>query len=259
LWVKAAGVLFRESLRYIVRSKLLLLLLVFSFLLHYVGLSFVKQATFSIQGLVSTVGPREGLFVSIYLSLFMGVFLSAIYGVWMVPYLHQGERSLLTFVLPVSKWIYPCVYCLSFLILILLEFGILLGAFYWVFGKEAILHPKFSWTALATCLFVELLAFEFLLFFFGILSMVVGQVMTLFFAAGSFIALQVAGTIFRFGMGESWTLYKIYQYLPPLGELIFNLKQTFSQGIFPVYHVLLWFVWFVFGFVLFRISLRYSR
>ena len=249
-------ILLKESLRYIVKSRLLFLLLIFSFLLHYVGLSLVRQATFSFQGIVSTVGPREGMFVSIYLSLFMGLFLSAIYGVWMVPYFHQGERSLLTFVLPVSKWLYPFVYALSFLILILLEYGILLGSFTWVFGKEAVFSPRFSWGALGTCMLIETLAFEFLLFFFGTLSMSVGQMMTLFIAAGTFIVLQVAGTLFRFGF-ESYS--EIYRLLPPLGELIFNIKQTFSQGIFPSGHLALWFVWFVLGIFLFRFSLRHPR
>jgi len=249
-------ILLKESLRYIVKSRLLFLLLIFSFLLHYVGLSLVRQATFSFQGIVSTVGPREGMFVSIYLSLFMGLFLSAIYGVWMVPYFHQGERSLLTFVLPVSKWLYPFVYALSFLILILLEYGILLGSFTWVFGKEAVFSPRFSWGALGTCLLIETLAFEFLLFFFGTLSMSVGQMMTLFIATGTFIVLQVAGTLFRFGF-ESYS--EIYRLLPPLGELIFNIKQTFSQGIFPSGHLALWFVWFVLGIFLFRFSLRHPR
>ena len=260
-------ILLRETLRYIVRSRLLFLLLVFSFLLHYVGLSFMKQATVSIQGFVSSIGPREGMFVSVYLSLFMGLFLSAIYGIWMVPYLHQGERSLLTFVLPVSKWLYPAVYFLSFLILILLEFGILLGSFTWIFGKEALLTPRFSWGALGTCLLIETLAFEFLLFFFSILSMSVGHVMTLFFAAGGFIFLQVIGTLFRFGFdqfaqeaGGNWLIaLRIYSYLPPLGELIFNLKQTFSQGGFPTGHLILWSVWFLLGFLFFRFLLRVPR
>lgn len=260
-------ILFKESIRYIIRSRLLILLLVFSFLLHYVGLSLVKQATVSIQGFVSTVGPREGMFVSVYLSLFMGVFLSAIYGVWMVPYLHQGDRSLLTYVLPVSKWLYPLVYSLSFLLLILIEFGILIGAFTLIFGKDAILAPRFSWSALSTCLLIEILAFEFLLFFFGVLSLCIGQMMTLFVAAGSFITLQVAGTLFRFGFdryvedtgGKLLTSYEIYQYLPPLGELIFNLKQTFSQGTFPTGHLILWFIWFLIALFLFRLSLRYPK
>lgn len=251
-------ILFKESLRYIVRSRLLLLL-VFSFLLHYAGLSLVRQAIFSEKGIISTVGPREGMFVSVYLSLFMGLFLSAVYGIWIVPYLHQGERSLLTFVLPVSKWAYPFVYGLNFLGLIFLEFGILLGAFACVFGKEALWAPRFSWSALGTCLLIETLAFEFLLFFFSLLSMSVGPMMTLFVAAGTFIALQVAGTLFRFGFETSILSDRLYNYLPPLGELIFNLKQTFSQGLFPTFHILLWVFWFALGLVLFRLSLRHPR
>lgn len=262
LWI-----LFKESMRYIFRSRLLVLLLIFSFLLHYVGLSIVKNTFFSEQGLISVVGPRQGMFVSIYLSLFMGVFIAIIYGVWMVPYLHQGDRSLLTFVLPVSKWSYPIVYFLSFLVLILLECGILVGSFGWIFGKSALALPKFSWPAIASCLLLIVLVGEFLLFCSAILSLVVGQLTTIFLMSGAFISLQVLGTLFRFGLdqyaqeqgGKLLTAYQIYRFFPPLGELIFTLKQTYSQGDFPRNQVALWILWVTVGFLLFRWTIRYPR
>jgi len=251
-------ILLRESARYIFRSKLLFLLMLFSFFLHYVGLNLVQQMTISVKGLVSTVGPREGMFVSIFLSLFVGFFLSAIYGIWMVPYFHQGERSQLTFVLPVSKWLFPIVYSGSLFVLVLMEFGIMLGSFSLVFGKEAILHPKFSWSALGTCLLLEVTAFQFLLFSFSVLSLVFGQMSTLFLGAMAFIILQVAGTVFRFGFDQS-VFYQAYQLLPPLGELIFNLKQTFSQGEFPWGHFGLWILWLGASALLFKRVIRYPR
>lgn len=256
--------LLRETIRYVIRARLPLLLLVFSVLLHYTGLSIVRQTTVATQGFISTVGPREGMFVSIYLSLFMGVFLAAIYGIWMLPFFHQGERSLLTFVIPVSKWFYPICYALTFLGLIMLEFCILFGSFAWVFGKQALFQSWFSWRAVFTCLFIQVLAVETLVFFFGFLSIALGHIMTLFLMAGSFIVLQVAGTLFRFGLdhfaeemgGNLLMSYKIYQWLPPLGELIFNLKQTFSQGGVPTQHLFLWGFWLVVSLGLFRLVIR---
>ncbi len=262
LWV-----LFKESLRYVLRSRLLVLLLVFSFLLHYVGLSIVKNTFFSEQGLIAAVGPRQGMFVSLYLSLFMGVFLAVIYGVWMVPYLHQGERSLLTFVLPVTKWSHPLVYFFTFLILFLLECLILVGSFGWVFGKEVLLQPRFSWSALFFCLVLVGLVGEFLLFCSAVLSLVIGQLSTIFVMAGAFISMQVLGTLFRFGLdqyaqdqgGKLLTTYQIYRYLPPLGELIFTLKQTYSQGLFPTHQFFSWLVWLFILILLFRWVIRYPR
>jgi hypothetical protein len=246
--------LLKESVRYVLRARLPVLLLVFSFLLHYAGLSIVRNTTFSAQGIISSIGPREGMFVSIYLSLFMGVFLSAIYGIWMVPFFHQGERSLLTFVIPVSKWLYPVAYAVTFLGLVLLEFCILFGSFAWVFGKQALFHPWFSWKAVMTCLLIEAAALETTVFFFGFLSLVVGQIMTLFLMAGAFIVLQVAGTLFRFGLDHF--SYELYEWLPPVGELIFNLKQTFSQGVFPGHHLVLWLLWLCVSICLFRVAIR---
>lgn len=252
------GILLKESARYIFRSKLLFLLMVFSFFLHYVGLSITQHMTVSVRGLISELGPREGMFVSVFLSLLVGVFLSAIYGIWMVPYFHQGDRSQLTFVLPISKWLFPIIYSLSLFALVLIEFGIMFGSFLLVFGSEAILHSKFSWGAVGTCLLLEMIAFQFLLFAFSMLSLIVGQISTLFLGALVFIILQVAGTVFRFGFDQS-AFYRLYQFLPPLGELIFNLKQTFSQGGFPLGHISLWVVWVAGVALLFKRVIRYPR
>lgn len=260
-------ILWKESLRYIFRSRLPLLLLIFSFFLHYVGISAFKESSWYSDGIISVMGPREGMFVSIYLTLFMGVFLAAIYGIWMVPYFHQGERSLMTFVLPVSKWWYPLVYSLSFLLLILLEYFILFGTFTWVFGKSALLQPRFSWGAVTACLCLEFLVVHFLLYFFSAFSLLLGHMTTLFLAAGSFIALQVAGALFRLGLdqyaeemgGKLLKAYRVYRWMPPLGELIFSLKNTFSQGIVPYTQFVSWTLWTVIVILFFRWLIRHPR
>ena len=260
-------ILLKESARYIARSRLLFLLMIFSLFLHYVGLSVVQQMTVSVQGLMSSLGPREGMFVSLFLSLFVGVFLSVIYGIWMVPYFHQGDRSQLTYVLPVSKWSFVCVYAVTLLFLILIEFGFMFCSLAMVFGSEALLHPKFSWNALFSCLVIEVLAVEFLLFFFATLSLGLGQISTLFVGGLAFIFLQVCGTAFRFGFdqyaresgGKLFVFYELYRVAPPLGDLIFNLKQTFSTGDFPSFHAVLWVVWFGISVLFFRRAIRYPR
>jgi hypothetical protein len=204
------------------------------------------------------------MFVSMFISVFMGTFLAVIYGIWMLPYFHQGERSLLTFVLPVSKWVYPLVYGLSFLLLLLIEFVILVGSFGFVFGWEALANPRFSWPALMACGALGIVAIETFLFLFGTLSLFLGHIMTLFVAAGAFILLQIAGTLFHSGLdqyatevgGNLLSFYQIYQWLPPLGELIFSLKETFSSGIFPALSVVTWSIWLIVSVLLFRLAIR---
>lgn len=260
-------ILFKESMRFVVRSRLLFLIILFSCFLHYVSLSLTQHATVSVQGFISNIGPRQGMFVSVFISLFMGMFLSAIYGIWMLPYLHQGERSLLTFVLPVSKWLYPLVYGLSFLLLMLIEFGILVGSFGIVFGREALADPRFSWHALIICGLICLLATQVFLFLFGFLSLVLGHMMTLFVSAGAFITLQIASSLFHSGLdhyaeetgGGLLMIYQVYQVLPPLGELIFSLKESFSKGVFPGHHLLMWSIWLLISVGLFRLAIRKPR
>ena len=90
-----------------VRSRLLLIVIVFSGALHYMSLKVVNGIKFVNQGSVAVLGVREALFGAIYIHLFIGIFVAAIYGIWMVPYLHSGRRGMLTCTLPVARWKYP--------------------------------------------------------------------------------------------------------------------------------------------------------
>lgn len=257
--------LLKESARYVLRSSLFLWLLIFSFLLHYFGLELVRHMTVHVQGIVSVIGPRQAVFVSLFLSLFMGVFLAAVYGIWMVPYLHEGPRAQLTFVLPVSKWVFPLVYALTLLGLILIEFGILFGSLGMVYGKEFFSEVKVSWPAVATCLVIEFVAFEFLLFAFSFFSLTLGQITTFFIGAACFIVLPISAVIFRSGIqdylggtgGKIGAYQRVYERLPPIGELIFKLNDAFSKGEMPWHHLVLWILWIAVFICLFRWRLRF--
>lgn len=258
------GLLFRDALRYLIRARLLYLALGFSTLLHWGGLKALKNLTFSFQGVVGGVGPREGMFVSLFLSLFMGIFLAAVYGIWMAPQAHRGPRSLLTFVLPVPKVLYPLVYLSVFLLPLILEFGIMAVSFSSFYGSDIWQGRWFSVSAILTCLAIEGLACLTIMLIFSILALTVGQVMTLFIGVFGFFIFQVAGMLMRIGheaeasVGSGWkTFGVIYQGLPPLGDLIFYLKQTFSKGGFPTEHILLWILWLGVLVGVFRWRIRY--
>lgn len=257
--------LYVDAFRFLFRARLLYLALGFSILLHVGGLKALKNLTFNYQGVVGGVGPREGMFISLFLTLFMGVFLSAVYGIWMVPQAHRGPRSLLTFVLPVNKLLYPAVYVLVFLVPVLIEFGIFAGSFTYFFGADAWHANWFSVPAILTCLLVEAVAFLTLVLLFSVLSMSIGQISTLFVGVFGFFILQAVGAALRFGLeeyaqqaGGGWQFVSlIYGAFPPLGELIFSLKQSFSQGVFPTGHLIRWVVWLGVLAGLFRWKLRY--
>jgi hypothetical protein len=128
-------ILLLQNYRHILRTRLLAFLLAFSVLIQFMGLRLLNNVSFDFDGhmvLGSLIDKRDVIFVSLFLQLFTGTFLSAVYGIWMVPYLHRGPRSPLTFTLPVPKWMYPVSYALTMLTLLgLLHYVCELRARFW--------------------------------------------------------------------------------------------------------------------------------
>lgn len=209
------------------------------------------------------IGPREGIFLSLYFQLFAGIFLAAVYGIWMIPYLHTGPRVSLTFTLPVSRWKFPIAYAITFLGLILLEQFVMFGSFVAVFGFEPLFSEKFPWVGLLACISLEVLAFEASMFAFALSSLIFGQIPTFFLGMMGFFVLQTAGSLLRIdrlmdGAGGMLTgLADIYKFLPPLGEIIFDLKQGFTKSFTDHSHFYLWFLWILIFATLFLVKLHF--
>jgi len=261
-------VVFKEVFRLCWRTRFVFAFTFFSLLVHYFGLLLPKQAVLSFQGIVTEVGSRQALFLSLYLSFFVVFFLSVVFALWLVPYFHQGERTLLIFVWPVSKWVFPLAYSLQLLSLILLEWTVLLTSFGCVYGSEALLQPRFSWLALFECFCLQVISSQALLFLLSSFSLWWGPVTTLFVSAASFIGLQVLATLERMGFFSAISperslftmlLNFIDQIIPPLGDLVFDLKDTFSKGSLPIGNIALWIVWLLLGSALFRWTLSRPR
>ena len=103
------------------------------------------------------------------------------------------------------------------------------------------------------------------LFAFALSSMVFGQVPTFFFGMITFFALQGFGSLFRFGVEHVYNATdgfwywgpRVYRLLPPVGEVVFDLKEGFNKSFESYEHFWLWGVWLVIFVLLFRLKLRY--
>jgi hypothetical protein len=257
--------LLKQNLRHIVRTKLLLVLLLFSFFIQYVGLKALHYATFHFQGVMTTVQGDFALFIALFFSLFTGAYISAAYGIWMVPYLHQGGRSSLTFTLPVSRWKFPLAYALTMLLLLLLQHAVMLLSYGLNFGFDQFSAVGFQWAGLAKSLLVETIVFEVFMFAFAIGSVIFGQLPTFFLGAGAIFLLQIGGAIFRISSSvglpaaphDNYQLARlIYSYLPPVGELFFDMRLAFYQPA-KVPNLWLWIAWLGILMVWFRLKLQY--
>lgn len=256
--------LLKQNLRHIVRTRLLVVLLAFSFLVQYLGLRALHFMTVQFQGVVSTIEGDNAMFVALFFQLFTGAFIAAAYGIWMVPYAHQGLRSSLTFTLPVAKWKFPLAYALSMLGLLVLQHGVMLLSFGLNFGVHAF-QESFPWRGVGMCLLLETAAFEVFMFAFAVSSMTFGQIPTFFLGAFAAFFLQICGAILRLDLekmgaepnGSIYWARLVYGKMPPVGDLAFDLRRAFLKPYLGWSHLWLWLVWFVILAAYFRFKLRY--
>lgn len=183
----------------------------------------------------------------------------------MIPYAHQGPRSGLTFTLPVSKWLFALTYGLSMLLLLIIQHVVMLCAYGMIFGFSTFLTAKFPWSGFVSCLLLETLAFEVFAFGFALSSMTFGQIPTFFLGSMVFVFMQLAGAFFNVDLtrylenppASIEVARGIYRLLPPLGEIVFDLRHGFSEPSLLVNHSILWAVWLGILVALFRWKLRF--
>ncbi len=264
LWVRVFN-LFRYILIHIGRSKLLFVVSMFSLLLEYFGLKIIHFGTHAFNGILTEVGSKQGLFAMCFLMLFNGAFLAAACGIWLVPYLHQGNRAQLIFTLPVAKWKYPVAYAFSMLTLFVLQQVLSLGCYIVVFGPKVIWGESFRWFFVLESSINYILAFESLTFAFAVSSLVFGQVIAFLLGTASILFLQV-GAIFYHVEWEKFVEIQspifhwgrwLYTKLPPVGELIFDLRKSMKNDLFDFHNFGLWIVWLLLFAILFWVKLQF--
>ena len=79
-----------------------------------------------------------------------------------------------------------------------------------------------------------------------------------------FFVLQVGGAVLKFDFSQFMaepppalnSARSIYQFLPPLGEMVFDLRHGFKEPHLVLNHTVLWAVWFGIFVCLFRWKIR---
>ena len=260
-------VLLQENCRYVFRSKMIYLILVFSSLVHLAGMKFLNHLTLSIQGVVSIIGPKEAVYTALFLQVFSSLSIASVYGIWMAPYAHRGEKSILTHVLPVPKIQFPICYIICCGLLLLINFIVMIVTFASVFGFSSLNPELFPWIFILKTFLFQGLCLEVLMLGLALSSLMFGQVATFFISGSLLFVLQIVGTFARFfkeAAEESYFSAKgilvwLYLKLPPFGSFVFDLKELMSSGRIPFENLILWVVWLVLFSLLFWAKVRYPN
>lgn len=261
-----------QIFRQVFRTRIFYAYLAIALTIHWLALQGVLRLRTHVSGELN-VGPilseSHTFFTSIFIQLFCGAFLAGIFGIWVVPYLHQGPRSRLTFTLPLHRWKFPLVYALTLLIILLfLDVGVffVMSSFAGTIPQISVAPPLVPVTALPSslfiCLILQLVAFEVLMFGFALGSLTIGQMPTFLLGTLTIGVLQGMGIFFHLtnlGWGEpafrGGVWFRIYSLLPPVGELAFDLWKQYKKPDWGSPHLSLWLVWLIVLAVLFCVRI----
>lgn len=241
------------------------LILLFSFLVHYSGMKFINNLNLSINGAVSFLGPKESLYTALVLQIFTALSISSVYGIWIAPYAHRGDRSVLTHMLPVSKMNFPLCYVFCCALLLISNFAVMIATHSIVHGGLLFSSDIISFGLLIKAFLFELLCLEVVMLALSVSSMYFGQVATVFIGGSFLFALQIFGTfarLYKENVGTSLLSPKhiivwLYYSLPPIGDFIFDLKGIITADPLPLNHLLLWTGWLVGLIFVFKLKIRF--
>lgn len=240
--------LLKLSFIHAVRSRLLLLTVVFALAVQYLGVKLVKTLTvyftYSFQGMTYGVKESETFVVALVIAYGSSLFLAAVYGAWHLPFSHKGPRAGLTYVLPVSRWLYPLVYSLTFLGMYLIQAAALLLALYTQFGFGEL--KPLSVIAAFGAGFLPALT---LVFAMGAGALTFGAITSFLVGSLALFLLSVNRAILYLdNQTPPWWWTK----LPPVGEVLFDMGLAFEGKPLPASHMALWAFWLVLFMIWFR-------
>ncbi len=265
--------LWAQNFIHLLRSRLLIFIALFSMVVQYYAVKLVKSATvylsLSVQGNETLIQESESYFVAVIASYFAGTFLAAVYGAWIAPYLHRGSRSALTHMLPISRWAFPAAHALTFGVLLLFQFLTLVWALGANLGWQSVLSSGFPWKGILCCFVLQGLSLYVILFGAAATSMMLGSLPTFFLTNIVCSGLVVARLLVYFSessfaekMGNTgpmsnikWVLEK----MPPMGDLLFDLRTAFESQRLPTEHLALWAIWLAAFVVCFRWTLSFPH
>lgn len=241
------------TLRHAIRSRLLFVLFIFSGAIDYVFLKVLRATTLQIQGEVSGLSSLDLVFSALLVQLFSGSLLAVVYGLWMIPYAHRGSRSGLTYVLPISRFSMVLSYSTTVLILLAVQMVIAVICLGGIVGWGFVFSSAFPYQKLVLSFLFQAVCFQFLSAMMAVGSLSFGQVVTFVLGSMIFVLLQITGGLLRIEMVQLMgaamdgfeTARRIYQWLPPIGEFLYQLKELFWSGSFGVQQWVTWGLWWV--------------
>lgn len=244
---------------HVLRARILYLILALGVALQWGGLKIASAVNVQVNTKLVQMEASYFTFFSLISQLFVGSFVAIVFGLWFLPYLHQGARAQLTYVMPVRKWMYPVVYAIVLVPLIALLSGITGFALHSVSGSLGTTASAFLW-----CLALQMLAFEVVMLGFGLGAVVMGPISSFFLGAILLAALQGACLLRRINIlttdspSAFWrSAARLYALLPPLGEIPFQLweQMTVSSPISGAW--LSWVLWILLLGTLLVLQLRF--
>ncbi len=237
------------------RSRLVLLWIVFSLVVQYAVINVLHSATIQFRSMEGqsqfTVDLKSVVMVLLYAHFFTGLLLANVYGIWVVPYLHEDARAPLTYSLPVNKLVFPAIYSLSFLIIFSVQLVAMFALLFGRFGWSVVLSPDFPWALLLSGFFISFLSLWGVIFAMADISLVFGKVAAVFGGAAALAVLQTSGALFQAGWVTDGIWKKVYAFMPPIGETVVDIQRPIAEQ-----HWALWIVWIAAFLWVFRLRLR---
>ena len=222
------------QLLHVYRNRLIVFGVLAGLLLELGGLSLLRNITVSFQNVVSPIGWQQALFVAVFLQLFSGFFVAAAAGIWLLPYPHQGLRAVLTYVLPIPPIAIAGAQLALVVLLMSVQFVLGMAVFAALNGVETFRAAEFPWMGTLSCFALACVAGATLAFWLAAIAMRLGAVAAFFVAAFAMSFLQVYATVLRIGSSSYFAQFaetiaewkRYYQWLPPFGDLIFDIRDT---------------------------------
>ncbi len=220
------------------RSRLLVTLGIAAFFLPWGWFELAQTVNIKLQGKVLNLDGEQVLLGGLFITLFISGFLAAAYGMWIMPNLHSGRRGQIVFVLPIRKWLFPLSYAAILVVMLVAQQALMLAALRFSYGTQFWLESGFFFNKYLPCLVLISLAYVGLSFFFGLLAFNFSPMTTFFWGAGTLFFLQGWGILFEIhntlSMAEYFPsidkLASVYAFLPPMGDLILDIRKTVRFG-----------------------------
>ena len=132
-------------------------------------------------------------------------------------------------------------------------------------GFSFFVSPDFSLFQTLFIFLLEVVALQMVSALLALGALSFGQVVTFVLASLLFVLLQVARGLFRLELvqliGSTWDGFenaqKIYDWMPPMGEFLYQIKDIFSEGSLSAFQWGNWMGWWLVAQVLLILRIKF--